>query len=1265
MLSITETDIRQWADKHQCRSSLPILVRRLIRETTVGIEYFRFPGNEAVDLAGADGEMKTANGSIWVPSGHSFWEMGCNEAPKTKADSDYKDGLTKVDAVARSTATFVFVTPRRWPSKDDWLVNKKSENNWLDVRAFDAVDLETWLEETVATQRWMCELLGKSRSALITPDEWWQRWSNASTPPLSKKLVASRRGDQTSELLKQLRSDTSTISIMGDDHSEAVAFIICAMEEAEATDLLDRTIVVTKGGETLPQNARSRLIAICDLPDGEDIQIPDRQRTTLVRTYPKGRSDVTEALELSHVGSEDFRSELQTMGLTEESARRLALETGHSVTVLRRQLSTDPEINRPIWARDRGEVRQLLPFALVGAWSNSEELSDITALALLGNSSEMKIVEARKRLLELEDAPLFKYRSGNIIVSRIDALFAIGPQLSTTDLDRFFELAPALISERDPALDLPSDQRWMVNVLGKARAYSGGLLSGIGDTLCILAIHGNSICGARLEVDLETRVEHVVRGLLTNVSEDGWLSLRHQLSTLAEASPAAFLDCIEAELRESKPKITAIIGISEDEYNGECLRTDLLWALESLAWHPEYFRRCATILFDLRRFDHLMNDNWSNKPSSSIEDIFRVYPPCSVVDVREKMDILDDLAKTHRAAALDQLLCMLPEHSGGLAMVKSRPRWRDPEADTPVIYNTDAAYAARTASTNIGDLAPFEQGEFEQLLPEIERLYPDDVEKLVVDIERWCSVTGDDEAKAMLSDILRKQSHRRAYLTREKNYEWLEPAFERIETAAEPKLAKNRHRWMFKQDYIEWPQLVGEEEDKNLSWQERDQRVREKRLEALNEIATEDGTDSILPFAISTERADLAADALVRPETSLECDIDWISQALDHDPEKTNNFLMTAFYNKRGDSLTEILSRLAHQHHEPEVLQRIAVCLPAEKSGWLAAASLGRKAEEKFWASANIRIWNDTPEADAEFAAENLLAAGRPRSAFDAFAHSEEKLPNSVWINILSAIAAGEEPHGPFPQNYNLGRIFSRFDVDDKIEKEEILRLELPFVPMMCRDGFKNTERTLEVHRAISRDPALFVQMLSWMYKRKDGAPDPELDEIDPKRAELLQQIAYHTLEGWKIVPGSEDSENFDEAKFTEWSSRALSLAKQASRSGPAYSQLAAIYADFARYRSWDDWLPHPILKLLDSPEHEGLRERFQTAVYNARGVTTRHPHAGGTQERKLADGYRVLAARHTKSFPRMSELLKKIAKSYEWEAKREDEHATVGERWH
>ena len=236
-MPINETAIRQWADRHECRSHLPILIRRLIRETIPSLSTLRFPGNEAVDLAGFDGQAETENSTIWVPHGRSIWEMGCGQ-PGTKAGDEYVKRTKKTPQVESENSSFVFVTPRHWDRKGDWLKTRKAEGSWADVHAYDAIDLKIWLEAAPVTSRWLGELLEVANPGLLTPHKWWQRWATASAPPISMRLVASRRHNELNTLLGKLRDGEHVVPVQADDRSEAVAFVIAALIEADALDLL-------------------------------------------------------------------------------------------------------------------------------------------------------------------------------------------------------------------------------------------------------------------------------------------------------------------------------------------------------------------------------------------------------------------------------------------------------------------------------------------------------------------------------------------------------------------------------------------------------------------------------------------------------------------------------------------------------------------------------------------------------------------------------------------------------------------------------------------------------------------------------------------------------------------------------------------------------------------------------------------------------------------------------------------------------------------
>lgn len=72
------------------------------------------------------------------------------------------------------------------------------------------------------------------------------------------------------------------------------------------------------------------------------------------------------------------------------------------------------------------------------------------------------------------------------------------------------------------------------------------------------------------------------------------------------------------------------------------------------------------------------------------------------------------------------------------------------------------------------------------------------------------------------------------------------------------------------------------------------------------------------------------------------------------------------------------------------------------------------------------------------------------------------------------------------------------------------------------------------------------------------------------------------------------------------------------------------------------------------------IREGFHIGARNKRGVKTRLPCDGGGQERDLADHYRSFAEKPHLSQPNVASLLDEIAKSYEYDGKRQDTEANL-----
>ena len=146
-----------------------------------------------------------------------------------------------------------------------------------------------------------------------------------------------------------------------------------------------------------------------------------------------------------------------------------------------------------------------------------------------------------------------------------------------------------MLSETDPALDLPEDKRWAAGIYGKTRDHSAALRQGICETLVMLAVHGNSLFNERLGIHVEAKVDALIRRLLTPLTPEKLFSQSDNLPLYAEAAPNEFLAILEEDLRTPEPQIYALMTPAGSGIFGGCPRTGLLWALENLAWKPNSF----------------------------------------------------------------------------------------------------------------------------------------------------------------------------------------------------------------------------------------------------------------------------------------------------------------------------------------------------------------------------------------------------------------------------------------------------------------------------------------------------------------------------------------------------------------------------------------------------------------------------------------------------------------------------------------------------
>ena len=546
LFKVRAHQIENWANKIDARQELAALLRRLVHSTGQNLTLVDFPAYDNAERHGWDGVVETSTPTTWIPSGKSGWEFGTSQNPRSKAEADYETRIKSVLPEERTEQTFVFVTPRNWPGKQTWAKDQAALGLWKDVRAYDASDLEQWIEQSVPTQIWFAERLGLPVEGYRSLEQCWSDWASVCEPELSPVLFnpAVERFSKDFKNWLENPPDRPFI-IAADSRDEALAFVSCLIKRAETTigKESDYTVVLETSQALQRLNTQTSIpvIAVIHNSAVEKESGGLHRRCHCIIARPRNDVNTQSDKTLELLSSAEFEKALETMGCPHDKIERLARESACSPTILRRRLSKIPAIKSPDWAGSEETARKLLPAVMVGAWHKASQ-ADREVVRLLAKADEYSELEDNvAALLNLEDPPLWSIGEYRGVVSRIDALFGIARFITELDLDNFFFIAKCVLSEKDPALELPDDKQRMATVYGKVRDHSHALRHGIRETLILLAVYGNHLFSKRLGFNAQQHVSRLIERLLLPLDREKILSHNQDLPDYAEAAPEEFL----------------------------------------------------------------------------------------------------------------------------------------------------------------------------------------------------------------------------------------------------------------------------------------------------------------------------------------------------------------------------------------------------------------------------------------------------------------------------------------------------------------------------------------------------------------------------------------------------------------------------------------------------------------------------------------------------------------------------------------------------
>ncbi|RWN26107.1 MAG: addiction module antidote protein, HigA family [Mesorhizobium sp.] len=1273
-LSIKANDIEAWATHNiAARARFSVFLRALVHSTGIGLTKVEFHGNDDAERPGWDGYIEAAEGTPWVPGGASGWEFGVNEDVKGKADKDFAKSVRAGSKEQRANTTFVFVTPRRWSGKGQWVTAARATKIWKDVRAYDASDLEQWVAQSLVGQAWFANETGSPAQDVRSLDKCWSDWAGAANPALPGGLFDAAIEAGRRRLLLYLSGEPSgPLVIAADSKQEALAFVAQALGERGGPELAafrDRVLVFDKPGvlPKLVQGPQSFIAVAATREVERELATISRSIHSIV-VYPRNAANAEPQIVLEPLPYEAFRKALEERGDNRDEVARLANASGRSLTVLRRQLSEVPAVRTPEWAADQRIAGKLVPFLWVGAWNTRNE-TDKEALSLLADRAYDDLEKDVQALAQIDDAPVWSVGTFRGVTSKLDLFYAIGPWITSDELKHYFSMARMVLGEDDPALDLAEDERWAAAIHGKVREFSSAFREGVSETLVLLAVHGNNVFKSRLGIEIEHEAARVVRDLLplpltlrTLESND------RDLPTYAEAAPDDFLSIIEQDLKSTEPAVLGLLRpVNSGNFWGHPSRTGLLWALEGLSWSPSTLPRAAIILARLAEVE--IADNWVNKPAHSLESIFRAWMPQTSANHEARLSLIRQLAVRFPDVAWKICLAQFGAHHQ-VGDYSHKPRWRPdgygfgepfPTWGPIMEFARDMVEMALTwkkyTPAMLGDL--------------IERLHDLDDQsqaRVWTLVEHWAA-TAADEQKAMLRERVRVATlSRRAARRTKKGGRSLTEAARKAYAALEPTDLLNRHAWLFREGWVE--ESADEIDEEDFDFRKRDERIRKLRADALREVYDQRGIEGLLELArrgrAATQIGWLAAQdvlSVAELEKLLSAAVKVILPKPDQALAERNILLGVLRSNLEQSRRSALLETVTLNLSETEIAW-VLLLAPFRRATWNLVDALGGQGRVVYWQEVAPDWVHDSEDENKE-AVERLLAAKRPRAAFTCAHFHPEKLGADLLFRLLSEVATTDsEPAGHYPlEEYSIEQAFKCIDSAPDLSLEQKAGLEFAYLEVLAKPwdhrehayGIPNLERYIEQH------PEIYVQAVSWAYKRNDDGKDRVEFQVAPGNVTTMARRAHKLLDGVSRIPGQDARTEFEKDTLAKWLASVRTSCSELARAEVGDLSLGRLLSN-APVGEDGVWPSEAVRDVMEDTQSRDIVRGAHTGVYNARGVVWRGE--GGDQERELAAKYRRWGEALQFTHPYVSaHLLMSLAQTYEREANREDTEAGIQRR--
>ena len=1253
-------DIEKWATSGiNARFRLAVFLRTLIRSTGNGVTFSNFPGDDEAERRGWDGKLHATESTPWIPEGSSCWEFSTESTPLSKAKKDYEARTKNVDYEERQKTTFVFVTPIGWSgqNREKWLKECLSSKHWKDVRVYDSNDLVQWLEQSIPGQTWFANETDGESLGTRTLEAYWDEWATNWPEDQIPNLFQSSVDEYKEEISKNLYAETKRpILVSADSSLEALAFLHCLFKSGneQLSGSYDKVVVFTEKG-TLKKVATkySKFIAVIIDPEIEKELDSFRNNIPAIVMHPKTARGLKPDVELRPLRFSSFEKAFSEVGYNSSEIERLSRESGRSLTILRRRISKLPNVRTPEWAQNAETASDIIPFFFAGAWRTNNE-ADRLVMKNLANFNEYKQVEGLfLKLRYINESLVWTTETAKGLVSKIDVLHAVAPYITESELIRFFNLARLILSGSDNRNQ--SNEQDVEKLSERVHEISKELRGNILDTLVLMAVYRESVFSVDIKPKLEAKLNRLVKDLLSDLTVFKRNSCSYDLRYYAEACPKLFIESIERDIASDYSVCRNESNRDSTGYFDNSFMTNLIAALELLAWSAEHLPYVVDILVKLSSNEdkHGVNEITFSSLNKILDNIL----PQTSASVTERRIILGRVISQNREVGWRLCMSVLDPYPRG---VKDNfiPMYLDlGQRHDRRVLKSDVYSVIDYCLKNIDEVFELDKDMINELLSIVQLHTGPTHSKVWEVIKQWCKNASQSD-RAWVKSKIPEIAFTRVALRNATDLGLDESHFSQAkELYEELKVTDTvlEHRWLFEKMWIE--RTTADENTYSYD-QDHEENVKQRRILAINKIYQERGINGITELLFSERSAWIVGRVIAGSEISKTEIVSFVTNLVQEAHRSEGSSLNGNLLKALVSSITcdrkilySLLERLPKSKHLEILLKS-----PFDENTWVKVREIPQTDQSEYWKNVDPL----SPKLSVDqlgTAVTNLLKANRPHIALSLSEYDIENISSELLFQILNDIDQLDQ--GSYDKSKVddclIQRIIKLLSQRKDMSRYLLASLELKFIKLLGNEAGQH----LNTEILIESEPTYFVQLIAYAYERDNGNVDFNTESESKIRRRAVK--AREMLDTLKRIPGRDENDTINGERMLRWIKEVRRLCPARSFENFCDRTIGRMFVK-AIQSDISNWPTEPILGVLDEVLTEDMSKGMVSSLYlysyNKPASTY-----GGEHDRKEAQWHSEKASFLRITHPKVARIHDRVAERLDETAGDEAEKAQLDGR--